>query len=53
MKIIIKDNYEEMSIAATLLMSKKIKTNPKIVLGLATGSTPELTYKLLIKENLD
>ena len=40
MNIIVVSDYEEMSEKASLLFSQAIKENPKLVLGLATGSTP-------------
>ena len=51
MKIIITKNHQEMSKKAAELIAEQVKNNPKSVLGLATGSTPEETYGLLIKEN--
>lgn len=47
MKVIIKENYEEMSAAAAGLISDEIKRNKKTTLGFATGSTPIGTYKIL------
>ncbi len=49
MKIVIKDNYQELSEKAALLIKEAILNNPKLVLGLATGSTPLGTYKRLIE----
>ena len=40
MKIIVCDNYDEMSKAAAKIVAEQVKTNPNSVLGLATGSTP-------------
>ena len=51
MKIIITKNHKEMSERASEFIANQIKDNSKSVLGLATGSTPEETYALLIKEN--
>ena len=51
MEIIIKRNYEEMSIAVAEMVREQIKNNPKLILGLATGSTPEGTYRELIEMN--
>jgi len=49
MKTIIKKDYEELSKVAASIISNEIKSNPKTVLGLATGSTPIGTYKELIR----
>lgn len=47
MKIVIKDNYEEISkYTAELLASQMVIKNDSII-GFATGSTPEATYKHL------
>ncbi len=48
MKIIVAKDYEEMSRLCGELIAESIKENPKITLGLATGSTPIGTYKTLI-----
>ncbi|MCK9222106.1 MAG: glucosamine-6-phosphate deaminase [Limnochordia bacterium] len=48
MRIIITDNYDQLSKQAAQLISNSIHENPKLVLGLATGSTPLGTYKSLI-----
>ncbi len=45
MKIIITENYEEMSKKAAAIITEIIKNNPHAVLGLATGSSPIGTYK--------
>lgn len=49
MKIIITENYDEMSKAAAKEIAELINSNPEAVLGLATGSTPAGMYKELIK----
>jgi len=48
-KIIIKENYQQMSVGAALFVKKRILKEPDIVLGLATGETPLGLYKELIK----
>ena len=48
MKIIIKDNYNEMSKEGALLLKRKILEKPSIVLGLASGSTTPGLYRELI-----
>jgi len=57
MKIIVKDDYRQLSKEAARLVKKRIRQNPKIVLGLATGSTPLGLYQELInahkKQGLD
>lgn len=57
MKVIITKDYEDLSKTAAKILSDAIETNPKINLGLATGSTPIGLYKELVRmhneENLD
>lgn len=48
MKIIITENYDEMSIKAARMVSSQITLKNNSVLGLATGSTPEGMYRELI-----
>lgn len=48
MRIIICDNYDEMSKKAAILVASQVNMNPCSVLGLATGSTPEGMYSILI-----
>ena len=40
MKVIITENYEEMSRVAADIIINKVKADPTAVLGLATGSSP-------------
>ena len=49
MKIIRCKNYDEMSAAAAKVVAEAIATKPDLVLGLATGSTPEGMYAELVK----
>ena len=49
MKIIITKNYDEMSAEAYKIMKEVVTSNPEAILGLATGSTPIGTYKVLIE----
>lgn len=49
MRLIVTKNYDEMSKVAANEMAESIKSNPEIVLGLATGGTPVGMYKELIK----
>ncbi len=49
MTIIIRDTYEEVSKKAAQLIAAQVTLNTKSVLGLATGSTPEGTYRNLIE----
>lgn len=51
MKIIVCDNYDEMSKAAAKIVAEQVKTNPNSVLGLATGSTPIGMYGELAEMN--
>ncbi|WP_042349705.1 glucosamine-6-phosphate deaminase [Bacillus massiliigorillae] len=50
-EIIHAENYEEMSRIAAKRMIGLVKRKPNAVLGLATGSTPEGLYKLLIEDH--
>ena len=51
MKIIVCENYEEMSKAGAEIIADLLKTKPDCVLGLATGGTPVGMYKELAKKN--
>lgn len=51
MKLIITEDYEELSSKAAEIISNEVNKKPDIVLGLATGSTPIGTYKKLIEKN--
>lgn len=51
MKIIAVNDYTELSEIASKIIIEKVKSQPDSVLGLATGSTPEKTYKLLIQDH--
>ncbi len=53
MKIEIVKNHAEMSKRAAEIIANKVLENNKAILGLATGGTPEDTYKLLIDKKLD
>ena len=49
MRIYVGKNYEEMSRIAANILSAQVTMKPDCVLGLATGSTPIGTYKVLIE----
>lgn len=49
MRVIVTRNYEEMSRVAAEQIVKLMNTNPRAVLGLATGSTPEGMYKKIVE----
>ena len=51
MKVIITENYEEMSAKAAEILISVVKNNPNAVLGLATGSSPIGTYKNMIADH--
>ncbi|MBQ8320283.1 MAG: glucosamine-6-phosphate deaminase [Clostridia bacterium] len=51
MKVIITENYEEMSAKAAELIISIVKNNPNAVLGLATGSSPIGTYENMAKDH--
>ncbi len=50
MKVIVTENYEEMSQKAFEIVKQVITSNPKAVLGLATGSTPLGLYSKMIED---
>jgi len=47
MRIIVEDNYDKLSEKAAQIVAQKIRENPRIVLGLATGVTTIGLYKEL------
>lgn len=49
MKVIITENYEELSKVTANIFAAAIKENPSIKLGLATGSTPVGLYEELVE----
>ncbi|EKC72919.1 glucosamine-6-phosphate isomerase, partial [human gut metagenome] len=49
MKIIIANDYEDMSRKAANYLSAQVIMKPDAVLGLATGETPIGTYKQLVE----
>lgn len=49
MKIIVKDNYSEMSKLAASVIADLVRKKPDCVLGLATGATPIGTYHELAR----
>ena len=51
MKVIICKDYEQMSRKAADIFSERIRAKPDIVLGLATGGTPERLYAILAEKN--
>ena len=53
MKVIITENYEEMSKKAAEIVIGIVKNNPEAVLGLATGSSPIGLYKNMIKDHVE
>jgi len=50
MKIIITENYEELSQKAYEVMKEVITSKPEVTLGLATGSSPVGLYKCMIED---
>lgn len=51
MKIIKVSNSTELAKAAGDMIAEKVRANPEIVLGLATGGTPIGTYEYLIEDH--
>lgn len=52
MKVIITENYDEMSRKAGEIVTEIVKNNPSAILGLATGSSPIGMYDYMVKEHL-
>ena len=50
MKVIITENYDEMSKKAAEIIIELVKNNPNAILGLATGSSPIGMYKAMIED---
>jgi len=46
-------NYDEMSELAASIVAERLRKNPALVLGLATGSTPLGTYRALTRMHRD
>lgn len=53
MNLIVTKNYDELSKVAAKEMADVVKSNPKAILGLATGGSPIGMYKELIRMNKD
>jgi glucosamine-6-phosphate deaminase len=53
MKLIEAKNYEQMCEIAASYISEKVRGNPNMTLGLATGGTPLGTYQKLIEDYQD
>lgn len=51
MKLIRTENYTEMSLEAGKIIVDKIRTDPNLTLGLATGSSPKGVYDFLIEDH--
>lgn len=51
MRVIVCENYEEMSMEAAKIVAGQINLKPDCVLGLATGSTPVGMYNILAEMN--
>lgn len=47
MRVIVTENYDEMSKIVAEMVVETVRSNPRATLGLATGSTPIGCYKLL------
>ena len=53
MKVIVTNDYEELSEKAFGIMADVVKANPSAVLGLATGTTPLGLYRRMIEDCRD
>ena len=51
MKVIVTENYDEMSKKAAEIIIDVVKNNPNAVIGLATGSSPIGTYRNMINDH--
>lgn len=51
MNLIKVNDYEELSQKASEYVIQQIRNNPRLILGLATGSTPEGMYKKLVEDH--
>ena len=51
LKVIVADNYEEVSREAFRIVKETVKILPEPVLGLATGSSPIGLYKKMIADH--
>ena len=51
MRVIVCENYDEMSKEAAKIVAGQINLKPDCVLGLATGSTPVGMYSILAEMN--
>lgn len=51
MRVIVCENYEEMSLQGAKLIASQMLLKPNCILGLATGSTPIGVYENLIRMN--
>ncbi|MGB8001627.1 MAG: glucosamine-6-phosphate deaminase [Anaerobacillus sp.] len=51
MRVIEANDYQHMSELASSYLVDKVRTNPEVVLGLATGGTPKGTYERLIEDS--
>lgn len=49
MRLLVEENYEELSRVCAEKIVEVVRNKPDAILGLATGSTPEGVYKYLIK----
>ncbi|UOQ43275.1 glucosamine-6-phosphate deaminase [Halobacillus salinarum] len=49
MNVIVAADYEDLSAITAKIIAEKVRKNPRIVLGLATGSTPLGTYNELVE----
>ena len=50
LKVIKKDTYEDLSMAAFEVLKAVITANPHAILGLATGDSPLGLYKEMIRD---
>ncbi len=50
MEVIIKNNYQEVSVAAAEYLLNTVKNKPNAVLGLPTGSSPIGMYEIVVDE---
>lgn len=53
MEVIIQSNQESAAALAARIVARELRTNPNLVLGLATGTTMECVYRHLVRMHQD
>ena len=53
MEVLIREDYESLSLAAADIIAHVVRRQPHAVLGLPTGATPLATYRKLIRMHVE